>query len=225
MNIFAWVALVTAAAGSVPLVFCAICSEMLLLFADGAVTISGILYATTMRNETWVEAELRGDDSILKLMETANAIVAVLFTLAVVYRVSSYGSLVGALRALWLIVIVTSSCGYASIRSVDPRLSPAIPNDLTIIAFGVGLIILSASFCVSMCRRRPAAVRDNRVILTEVFMIIGALSIRYQSSVDAVARVYTRVGWTMWCVCCHTLSLTILYLSTRAARESDSPRS
>lgn len=207
-----------------PLIFCALSSEVLLLFADGAVTISGILYATTLRNETWVEeAEVREDNSILKLMETANATVAVLFTLAVVYRVSSYGTLVGALRALWLIVIVTSSCGYASIRSVDPRLSPAIPNDLTIIAFGVGLLVLSTSFCVSMCRSRPTAVRDNRVILTEVFMIIGALSIRYQSNVDAVARVYTRAGWTIWCGCCHTLSLTIPYLSNRVARESDSP--
>lgn len=223
MNMFGVVALASAAAGVIPLIFCALSSEVLLLIADGAVTVSGILYATTERNETWVEPEeMREERSALQLMEAVNATVAVIFTLVVVYRVSAYATLLGSLRALWLITIVTSSCGYASIQSLNPRVAPAIPNDLTIIALGVGLVFLSASFCVSICRRHPLPTRDNRVLVTEVFMITGALSIRYQSSVDAVARVYTRAGWVLWCTCCHLLCLIILHIS-KTHDESDSP--
>ena len=228
MDIFQIIALATAATGAIPLTICAINAEMVLLFADGAVTISGVIYTTAQHNNaTWVDGKQMVVESrkIASLVEAAVASAAVLFTLAAIYRVSGHRTLVGLFRALWLIVIVTSSCSYVTIKAINPQLAPAIPNDLTIIALGVGFIFLCGALCASMCRGTVGTGRDDRVIATEILLIVGALSIRYQSNLDAILERRTQVGWTVWYACCHILVLVIVYLtqtsSTNTKNESD----
>ena len=213
MDIFAWSALFAAAFGVVPILVCAAFSEMMLLCADGAVTLSGILHATTTHTNTTGGADEEDADAIIEVVNATNA---VLFTLTVASRVRGYRTIVGALRTLWLVAIVTSSCSFASVRALSPRLAPAIPNDLTIIALAVGVFFLCAAFCTSLlCRKQDRAIRDERVVTSEVLLIMGALSVRYQTNIDEIAEARTRAGWAAWSLCCHTLVLIIVRISKR----------
>lgn len=204
------VALVAASAGAAPLLLCALHTEMTLLLSNGSVTLAGILYASTS------PANLGGANTtaVQAALETANASVGVLYALSCAWRVSAYFTIVGAFRSLWLITIVTSSCSYTSARSLSPRLAPAIPNDLTLIALAVGGVFFALSLCVSLCKKKDRLVsRDGRVLAMEVLLICGALGIRYQSDFDSILRSKTDIGWSLWYVCCHLTTLIIVVLS------------
>jgi hypothetical protein len=193
------VSLLAAASGVFPLLLCALRGELGILLVEGAVTFCGVLHATTQRADG-VAAE------------TVNACAAVAFTLACAGRMASYRTIVGAFRTLWLVAVVTSSCGHASIRGLIPRFAPAIPNDLTIVAFGLGVVVIAGHACVAACRhRRRPAVRDGRVLAMEVLLVAGAFGVRYQSSLDAIAHMRTDAGWTLWYACCHATVPVLLW--------------
>lgn len=216
------VTLIAASTGAVPLVLCAMYSETLLLLANGGVTITGILYATSSNEAAWPNTTVTQ-----VTLETANASFGVLFALACACRVSAFLTIVGAFRALWLVTIVTSSCGYSSVRSLNPQLTPIIPNDLTLIALAIGGAVFACSVCASLCRKeRSTASRDGRVLAMEILLVVGALAIRYQNDLDGIVQTKTDAGWSTWYVCCHLTTTTIVLISHQRrglTKQDDTP--
>lgn len=211
------VTLISASLGTLPLVLCAMYFETALLLTNGGVTVTGILYATSSNDISWTNAT-----ATQIALETANASFGVIFALSCAWRVSAFFTIVGAFRTLWLITIVTSSCGYSSIQSLNPEIAPIIPNDLTLISLAVGGVVFACSLCVSLCRKKDQVVtRDGRVLAMEILLVVGALSIRYQTDLDNIVHIKTDAGWSMWYVCCHLTTGMIVVLSNRRAAKED----
>ena len=218
MNLPKIILLVAAGSGAPVLLLSAIQAEYALLFADGATVLSGVLYATSpaATNTTHTTAASA-------TVKAANACVAVCFAMVCAFRISAQTTIVGALRTLWLIAVVTSSCGYTTIQNLSPRIAPAVPNDITIIAFAAGMLLILVSLVVIKCRGRESELppRDCRVVSMEAFLLVGAFGIRYQTEFDQIMEMKTNAGWSLWYLCCHIATGVIVLLSSKWSTRSN----
>tara|TARA_B110000046_G_scaffold158117_1_gene169889 strand:- start:1975 stop:2655 length:681 start_codon:yes stop_codon:yes gene_type:complete len=186
--------IISAGIGVIPVVAAAICFESALAFASTMVTLSGLFHSSL---GTTVEATRAA-------VEVADSIVAVTFTLIVCVRIGAYRTLVGALRLLWIVAIVTSSCSYVAIRELAPDNFAFIPNDLTIVALGVACVLLVGSYAVSRCYQLESA-RDARILVVESMLVVGSFTLRFDEDIARIIRFF--VGWVVWYLACHVASL------------------
>lgn len=124
-----------------------------------------------------------------------DALTSVLLTVSCAIALCSHRSLVGVLRVLWLIVLITSSCGFNFVQARFPSLS-IIPNDITIGALVAAALLLCACAYVEDGAR---ARRDNRSMVVEVIFGVGALALRFRTDIARIATV--DIGLGVWHTC------------------------
>lgn len=190
---------VSAGAGAIPILAAAACFESVIAVASATVTLSGLFHSGLETTEVSTRATI----------EVVDSVVAVLFTLLTCVRIGTHRTLVGVLRMLWVIAIVTSSCTYTSIRELAPGPCSFLPNDITIVALAVASFLLVATYVVSQCRKTPGA-RDARTIVVESSLVLGSFALRFEDDIATVIRFM--VGWAVWYVACHVASLVALYV-------------
>lgn len=201
------IGLISAGTGAIPLVLATYFSECVIVVASAAVTLSGLFRANMDMTSNSTHAAV----------EIVDGTIAVLFTLVICVRIGTHRTFVGVLRMLWVVVIVTSSSSYVSIRKLAPPDFSIIPTDLTIIALGVSCLLLLGTYIVSRCYRSQA-IRDARIIVVESTLVLGSFGLRFDEDVARIVGV--AVGWFVWYIACHSASLFALYI-VRSPRLED----
>ena len=141
----------------------------------------------------------------------ADAIVSVLLTISIGYTLRLYKTPMGVFRVLWLILLVTSSSSYAAISAFTGQ--SYIPNDITVIAIGVSIIILIFMSIYAKCRKRHQTYEPSvKHLVSEYALVIGALILRFETEIANIVSVF--IGWTFWHLSCwisSIISCTIKY--------------
>lgn len=171
--------LVCAIVGVVPSVLAA---------CDGRLCLAGLALLATGTALVHVSVP----DSRALLPSAVDALASVLVTLGCGIALCSHRSLVGAIRVLWLIVLVTSSCGFNFVKEQLPSVS-FVPNDVTISALVFGAVLLCST---AYLHRGTRAHRDARSIVVDVLFVLGALALRFRADVERVASL--DVGLAVW---------------------------
>ena len=195
------IGLICAVCGFVPIIASACDAKYCLILASTACTTSGILNAAVI-NSTVYSAEILG---------AFDGIAGVLLTLTCAIYLQLYRTLLGSLRILWLVTLVTSSCTYVYFKTLVPDLS-FIPNDITIIAFASSIVLLVS--CMLFARIVNAEyVHDKRAILVEFVFNVGALTLRFEEEIQQLIRV--ELGWSLWYLACWIAVCITLYILRR----------
>lgn len=138
---------------------------------------------------------------------------AVLVTLVCSMYLCVQRSLIGIIRVLWLVTLVTSSSAYGFFQKMAPSVS-FIPNDLTIVALAVSGILLFGSCIYSQIFARPTLHnRDRRAIGVEVLFVCGAMVLRFDDDIHSVINYH--VGWSTWYICSSLGALFTIFLVHR----------
>lgn len=189
---------VAAAAGGVPVVAAALVSEWLLAAASSLVALAGVFHSNYALK----------DPSARSVVQVADIGVAIFFTLVVCCRAQTHASLVGSLRLLWIVAIVSSTASYTTLQKLVPEV-PLVPDDATVVALALTVFFLVGMAVVARCWRGRGT-RDPRFFLVELTLVAGSFALRFD---DDLAKVlHASVGWACWYVCCHVAALTALYL-------------
>lgn len=193
------VGVVCAGLGAIPLALTIVRTESTLALASALVTLSGLFHSSS--NTSVVSTRVA--------VEVIDSVVAVLFTLIICIRIGTHRTIVGTLRTLWVIAIVTSSSSYVSIRELAPDDFAFIPNDLTIVSLGVACLLLFSTYIVSR-RYRIEYIRDTRIIFAESILVLGSFALRFEKDIAHVIRV--QIGWPIWYIACHATTLLSFYI-------------
>lgn len=121
-----------------------------------------------------------------------DALASVLLTISCAIALCSHRSLIGTLRVLWLIVLVTSSCGFSFVKEQFPSVS-FIPNDITIGALLASAVFL---FLFAYSQRGTRIRRDGRSMLVEVIFVLGAFALRFRADIARITSV--DAGLAIW---------------------------
>lgn len=197
---------VAAAAGGVPVVAAALVSEWPIAVASSLVVLSGVFHSNYALQ----------DPSARSVVQVADIGVAIFFTLVVCCRAQTHASLVGSLRLLWIVAIVSSTASYTTLQKLVPEV-PLVPDDATIVALALTVFFLVAMAALARCRRGQGT-RDPRFFVVELTLVAGSFALRFD---DDLAKVlHASVGWACWYVCCHVAAVTALFL-VRASRSEE----
>lgn len=135
----------------------------------------------------------------------ADAIVSVFLTISIAYTLRLYKTPIGIFRVLWLILLVTSSSSYAAISAFTGQ--SYIPNDITVIAIGVSIIILIFMSIYARCRKRHQTYEPSvKHLVSEYALVVGALMLRFETEIASIVSVF--IGWTFWHLSCWISSIT-----------------
>ena len=200
--------LVCATAGCMPLLIAAWRWRLLLLSVTAIAVSLGIFSASvgTVSQD--------GVSDRARLIGALNAAAAVIFTLGCCVAVGIHGTLVGTIRILWLVALVTSSSGYVYVQELFPEVS-FIPNDLAIGATAVSVLLLLASIIGARISDRQH-VSDKRAVFIELTLAAGAMTLRFDDELYKMLTI--QLGWAAWHVSCWVSALVALYIVERPPR-------
>lgn len=188
---------------------------MCLLFVTSVAVFLGIFSAST----AVAPSEKFSNQS--RIIGALNAGAAVVFTLGCAMSIDIHRSLVGLIRVLWLVALVTSSSGYVYIQELFPDIG-FIPNDLAIAATICSIVLLFVSIVVArFCRRQ--AIQDKRTVLVEMTLAAGALTLRFDEELNRILTV--QLGWALWHLSCWISAMTALYILDHPIRTERSQAS
>lgn len=126
-----------------------------------------------------------------RLLTALDASAGVALTVVLSLYLRAYASTVGAVRVVWLVALVTSSCGYEFVRELVPEAS-MLPNDVTLVAVAVaGGLLVGTAVLARACEWGD--VRDERATAVEMVLSGGALGLRFDLSGHE---------WSVWHVAC-----------------------
>lgn len=197
--------------GGVPVLVGAYFCHWVLVAATAVATVSAIVATST--------AQSVGDVPLVA--GAVDATSGVLLALACCVYLGAHNSRVGIVRLLWLVTIVTASCGY--VYTQQTLALSSLPNDVTLVVVtGSAALLALAAIFSRACR--PSS-RSPRVVYIEFVFVVGALSLRFNSDIHEAVGV--NIGWSGWYIACWTASLAtagILQLerSERCARNGTS---
>ena len=169
----------------------------------------------------FVGALASGDGGRRDLFVAAEAVAAVLLTLVIGLALRIERTVLGALRILWLVVTVTSSCSYAFFQEVGDV--EFLPNDVTIAALAVSLGCLLLSVCCARLfvrnhQAENAASRPAKLGV-EAALVCGALCLRFEEDFTSVVQM--RLGWACWHLASNLAAGGAIVLLRRARRDAD----
>ena len=132
-------------------------------------------------------------------------------------------SLAGALRIVWIAILVTSANTYSSIQTLTPERLRIVPNDVTIVTVAVALTALVASVAVARATGE-AVYRSASATAVEFLFVVGACALRFGKelfgSVPLNPYFHSSVGRDIWhLVCWVAVALT----TTQRPRRSPPP--
>ena len=205
--------LICATSGCVPILISAWKACWGILFVTSVSASFGVFSASTANTNT---DDLTEKERIIGAM---NAGAAVLFALGCTMSIDIHKTLVGSIRVLWLVTLVTSSSGYAYIRALFPEMT-FIPNDVALAATTMSVVLLLASIVVARCSARSEVVRDKRTMLVEVALAAGALTLRFDEEMYEIFSVH--LGWALWHLSCWLSALVAVQVLSR--RQAEPPR-
>ena len=179
-----------ASLGIVP-IFCAIYKELPIIVISSILgTISALGYTAVHGDENNIR--------VRNVFSAMDAICGVLITLTCAFKTNLHTTYIGVFRILWLVTLVTSSTSYAFFSELLQQ--EQIPNDITIIALLVSIILLGFSAIYIKCKGRDIEPRSNWFILTECILIVGALILRFQTDIERF--IYYNIGYNSWHLSC-----------------------
>jgi hypothetical protein len=151
---------------------------------------------------------------------TTSVSLFVVQTIVMLCTLRVHRTLIGAVRILWLVTLITSSCTHAYIQQLAPNV-PFIPNDVTIVVFTLTVLAIVGCAIHAHCTRMPAATRDPRVAIVEFLLAAGALALRFDVTLDRFADA-TRmhidaVGVMLFYACTWCATFVASLLAWRAA--------
>ena len=186
--------LLCAATGVVPSLVAARDARWKIMVAGLTATTTAVLHAS-----------LWGTVVALSAVGAVDAGASVCVTLVCAMSLHAHKTVVGVLRALWLVVLVTSSCTFEEVRRAVPQVS-FVPNDVTIFALllsAVGLAVFAWA-----TRSDPHVARDGRTLAVDAVLASGALCLRFRDDVARVSAV--DVALALWHVSLWTAVLATL---------------
>lgn len=138
----------------------------------------------------------------IRVFSVLNAISGVILALTVSLSVGLYKSIFGLLRILWLVAIVTASSSYAFFQD---EFGSFMPNDVTFIT-----LIASAflTFVAYVASRFKCCRSSSSNVLPEVFLVVGAFALRFDSDVEKLLNV--SFGIAFWNICCWFSATTLI---------------
>lgn len=200
--------LVCATLGCIPIVASAWKGRTLLLFVTSVSAVLGMFGASTAVGPS-VQVSSKA-----RIIGALNAMAAVVFTLGCTMSIDIHRTIVGAIRVLWLVTLVTSSSGYVYVQELFPGFD-FIPNDLALGATLLSIVllfaaILSAKFC------QHQSLRDKRAVVVELTLTAGALTLRFDDELNRILTI--QLGWAIWHLSCWVSVLTSLYVLEHPTR-------
>lgn len=157
----------------------------------------------------------------LAVLQAMDAVAAVVVTFVCSLHLNVHKTIIGMLRVLWLVTLVTSSSSYDFFKSMAPNVS-IIPNDITVITLAACGGLLIATIVYSRFCARDRTTRDPRAIVVELLFVAGAMMLRFEDDIEEV--IHQRVGWMSWYICATVAALCTLYLVVRPAQASHGGR-
>lgn len=157
--------------GTIPIVVGTYLNTMAISGAAGVATLTAVLRTVVAQ-----------ESPALPYVAGADGIASVMLVLACLMSLRVHQAIVGVLRILWIIVLVTSSSSHQYIRTLFPDKLSVVPNDLTIITIGIAILgfILSLVFArLNTCQHA----RDFRATGVEILFALGALSLRFDDEI------------------------------------------
>tara|TARA_B100001063_G_scaffold239929_1_gene264190 strand:+ start:366 stop:968 length:603 start_codon:yes stop_codon:yes gene_type:complete len=147
------------------------------------------------------------------ILVAAEAIAAVMLTLALGLILRIQDTLLGALRILWLVVTVTSSCSYVVFRQVGKV--DFLPNDVTVVTLVVSMSGLMLSVCCArvISRGNDQSNAPLSKLAVEALLMCGALCLRFEEDVSGVVGM--PIGWTSWHVASNAAAAVTAYAHLR----------
>lgn len=147
------------------------------------------------------------------ILVAAEAIAAVVLTLILGLVLRIQDTLLGALRILWLVVTVTSSCSYVVFRHVGKI--DFLPNDITVVTLVVSMSCLLLSVCCARVISRENDPSDARIskLVVEALLMCGALCLRFEEDISGVVGM--PIGWTSWHVASNAAATVAAYQRLR----------
>ena len=147
-----------------------------------------------------------------------DALSSVVVTVSCAISLCSHRTLVGILRVMWLIVLVTSSCGFNFVKERLPTLS-FIPNDITIGALMAGGVLL----CMyAYFQRGTRARRDGRSIAVEAIFVLGAFALRFRADIARITTI--DAGLAIWHTFQWSAVMATLWILRTPRRETTDER-
>ncbi len=207
--------LVCATIGCVPVVLTAWRARWTLLSVTALAVSLGIFSASTAS----VNVEDLSDKE--RVIGALNAIAAVLFALGCTMSIDIHRTIVGLIRVLWLVTLVTSSSGYIYIQELFPEMS-FIPNDIAIGATVLSIVFLMVSIVVARFQAHRPNMRDSRAVVVEMALAAGALTLRFDDELYRIVTVH--LGWAFWHLSCWFSVLVALYILDRPRTVAPPPR-
>lgn len=125
---------------------------------------------------------------------TADAVARALLALACALALRLHATLVGALRTLWLVSVVTASSTYAYFRTL--LRNDALPGDANVVAVVATALVLLALFACSKCRGQLQTRSSRLAVAAEIVLVTGAVALRFDEDFVAYTGVHVGVlGW------------------------------
>lgn len=122
---------------------------------------------------------------------------SVVLTLACATALCAHRTMLGSLRVLWLVVLVTSSCGFNYVKAEFPGAS-FVPNDVTIFALVGSAVVLLAYACVAHGGAGHAGRRDRRGVIFDGTLALGGFALRFREDIARLSGL--DVGLAVWYV-------------------------
>lgn len=191
--------LVVAALGVVPALVSAYYGYFSILATSTLATSTAVANATI----TNASSELTNG------VAAADAIMGVSITIVCGILLKVYRSIIGMLRLLWLVALVTSSCTYVTFRTVASN-AKFVPNDVTIVAIGISIILFVITYILDRFYFRDSPpTRDIRTIAIEMVFACGACALRFDDDVQSMVPEFD--GRAVWYASCWVASLGTIY--------------
>lgn len=204
-NITHVVDIACASLGIIPVVY----SVYLEKYIMGLVATVSTIFAVTHMSSLYED----NDEITINVLSAFDAIGAVLVTLACTLYLGIQRRIVGIFRILWLVILITASCGYKFFASSIGQ--SYIPNDVSIIAVSISASLLILSALYMKCRRSNTN-NDERYMynyIPESILVCGALLIRFDSDLQKV--IVISIGFSAWHICAWLAILSTLFIVSR----------
>lgn len=169
----------------------------------------GILLATTFSTIATILNSVSAppDQPVFVTVDCASGVLLVVICS---FSLQIWRTVLGAVRLLWVVILVTSSSSYAIIRAFAPDVG-IIPNDLTILAIAACLTLLILFAAVNRCAKPQYKERDKRFVVVELLFVLGALALRFSEDITRTTTV-DDIGECLWYISCWAATVGTVYL-------------
>lgn len=189
MSIGPIVDVISSSLGVVPILVCLTFEKYVLFFFTSLSCIIAVLHSSILLQEN--------SDEIYQYFVGLDSIASVFLTICCSFYLKMNRTFVGSFRILWLVTLVSSSATYVFFTSVSKE--DYIPNDVSLIAIGISVILMILSALYVRCRTTTPHELNQKHQVAESLLVVGALILRFEKELEEFVKY--KIGFLSWHFC------------------------